>query len=204
MERYRPSPKNLRIFYVYIIFRLNGIPCYVGKGKGNRWKYHESHTIKNNSHFRSIVLQAKKANKELPKIKLRENLTEDEAFALEIIFIKAIGREKHGGPLVNLTDGGEGPVGLVLSEKSRKQISAGKIGIKLPPQHCANISKGSTGKKKSFGWWSTEEGRNKQRLNNPPRPQSKEDRARSSRVIKQYWQTWREAKAKKNVSAPPL
>src|SRR5260221_12283744 len=104
-------------FYVYVIFRLNGIPCYVGKGRGDRWLVHEKRKIKDNKHFDNIIKQAKKAGKELPKIKLRENLFESEAFDLEKIFIKAIGREIHGGPLVNLTDGGDGPAGQVISEK---------------------------------------------------------------------------------------
>lgn len=25
-----------RIFYVYVLFRQSGVPCYVGKGKGSR------------------------------------------------------------------------------------------------------------------------------------------------------------------------
>jgi hypothetical protein len=83
------------------------IPCYVGKGKGDRWTRHESRKIHDNSHLRSIVNQAREAGKELPKIKFAEGLTEQEAFDLEKLLIAVIGREHLGGPLVNLTDGGK-------------------------------------------------------------------------------------------------
>ena len=46
---------------------------------------------------------------EIPKLRVRENLTEDEAFETEIALILAIGRADRGsGPLTNMTDGGEG------------------------------------------------------------------------------------------------
>jgi len=49
---------------------------------------------------------------EIPKIKVRENLSEDEAFTVEVALIAAIGRQDLGrGPLLNLTDGGEGATG---------------------------------------------------------------------------------------------
>jgi len=49
-----------------------------------------------------------------------EGLSEDEAFELEKFLISFIGREIHGGPLVNLTDGGEGSSGLVHTEENRE------------------------------------------------------------------------------------
>lgn len=58
---------------------------------------------------------------ELPVVKVREGLTESDAFQTEIAFISAIGRGKNG-PLVNLTDGGDGPTGAKHSKKARKQI----------------------------------------------------------------------------------
>lgn len=183
MERYRPSP---RLFYIYILFRLNGIPCYVGKGKGNRWRVHESKCEYKctNINLRNIIKQAKAVGKELPKIKLRENLTEAKALELEVIFIKAIGRKKDGGPLVNATDGGDGVCGLVYTPEMREAVRIQRTGttrrpesnlktsLKLKgvpksPEHIANAAAGQRGKKKKSGWWSTEEGRAKQRANNP-------------------------------------
>ena len=94
-------PKN---FYVYIWFRPDGIPCYVGKGQGNRWLRTRPH----NRHLKNIIVKAKREGKDIPKIKVRVGLTEAEAFDTEVAFIAAIGRCKNGGPLVNFTDGGEG------------------------------------------------------------------------------------------------
>lgn len=46
----------------------------------------------------------------MPKIKIAENLTEDQAFALDKSLVLAIGRMNLGtGPLTNLTDERNGP-----------------------------------------------------------------------------------------------
>jgi hypothetical protein len=135
--------------YVYVLFRLNGIPCYVGKGKGDRWRRHESRAIHDNSHLRSIVAQARKVGKELPKIKLRENLSEADALALERTIIAAIGREVKDGPLVNLTDGGDGESGYVFSPEARARMSATRRGRKLTAEHRAKI--GAAGKGRKYG-----------------------------------------------------
>lgn len=103
------------MFYVYVIFRLNGVPCYVGKGMGGRWKDHVTNA--RNPHLRNIYLQA---GVHLPIIKVRENLSEAAAFATEMALIAAIGRKKDGGPLVNLTDGGDGPTGFVPTALARR------------------------------------------------------------------------------------
>jgi hypothetical protein len=157
-----------------------------GKGKGDRWNDHERRpdSRARNYMLRAIVERAKKLGKELPKVKLREKMTEDEAFELERIFIKAIGRKKDGGPLVNLTDGGDGSTGLVFRPESRKLLSVAHTGKTLSadhkknisialkdkpksPEHAANAAAAQRGKKKKSGWWTTEEGRAKQRANNP-------------------------------------
>jgi NUMOD3 motif len=107
-----------RIFYVYVLFRpWDGSPCYVGKGKGHRWSDHERRGT-NNKHLANIIA---KAGGELPKVKVRQNLTEEEAFQTERAFIAALGRGRRGY-LVNLTDGGEGWAGRHHSKKTREQI----------------------------------------------------------------------------------
>ena len=74
--------------------------------------------------------------------RLRVNLV----IELERIFIKAIGREAHGGPLVNLTDGGEGPSGLECSEETRRKIGAAHLGSKRHPEVGRKISAAKMGK----------------------------------------------------------
>lgn len=90
-----------RDFYVYLLSRLDGRPCYVGKGHGDRINRHRRWCV--NPHLKHII---RAAGGDLPKLKIRENLTEAEAFAFERMLIASIGREAHGGPLVNQTDGG--------------------------------------------------------------------------------------------------
>ena len=172
-------------FYVYILFRLNGLPCYVGKGKGNRWARHEGRAKHKNRHLGSIIDQARAAGRELPKVKAAENLTEETAFELERLLIGCIGRGENG-PLVNLTDGGDGPAGYKPSPEliarqvearrgklhppgSNERRSAGLKGKAKSPEHIAAAAAGQRGKNKTFGWWSTEEGRAKQAQNNPGR-----------------------------------
>ena len=108
-------------FYVYILFRPNGHPCYVGKGKGYRWRAHYRGKTRHNPHLRSIIINA---GDEIPCVIIRSSLTEEEAFEIERAFIAAIGRREDGGPLVNLTDGGEGRSGSVATAEAREKMSA--------------------------------------------------------------------------------
>jgi hypothetical protein len=171
--------------YVYLLFRLDGTPLYLGKGKGNRWLMHFRQGIKHpNHHLRRIIVAAQAQGKELPVIKIRENLTDAQALELERIFIAAIGREANGGPLVNLTDGGDGPSGYRFTPEQRAAHGAKRKNRKLTPEWRAAISvsmknnpkvianapkagAASKGKTKKSGWWSTEEGRAKHATSNP-------------------------------------
>jgi hypothetical protein len=129
-------------FYVYIYFRLNGVPCYVGKGRGYRWAEHEYKRSSNPILARII----EKAGRPLPKIKVREGLSNEEAIATEIAFIAAIGREHVGGPLVNLTDGGTNNVGRIDRESSRAKRNAANRGRKRTPEQCARMAAAHLGK----------------------------------------------------------
>lgn len=170
-------------FYVYLMSRLDGRPCYVGKGKGERWRHRGKYG--RNKHLISIMRQAKALGQQLPCVKILENITEERAFEAEKALIAFFGREDLGtGMLVNLTDGGDGPSGYkhTAEDTSRRLASRGKYGSPSPesralqsaamkgrkqtPEHIANAASAQRGKKKSHGWWSTEEGRAKQRQNN--------------------------------------
>lgn len=109
------------VFYVYVYFRpWDGSPCYVGKGKGRRWVHHEKWAT--NRHLANIIA---KAGGDVPKIKVRENLTEAQACEIEMTLIAAIGRLDLGtGPLVNMTDGGEGMSGYRHSPEARAKLKA--------------------------------------------------------------------------------
>jgi len=101
----------MNTYYVYAYSRKsNDTPYYIGKGKGNRaW-----------DHKHSVVVPKDKS-----KIKiLAENLSEIDAFELEINLIEKYGRKDLGtGILRNMTNGGEGCSGRILTEELRNKIS---------------------------------------------------------------------------------
>lgn len=80
---------NQQKFYVYALFDHLGIPRYIGKGKGSRWNQHEAETKGNNFKKAEFIKETLAAIGEIPKVKLQENLSEQEAFDIERAFIKA-------------------------------------------------------------------------------------------------------------------
>lgn len=62
---------------------------------------------------------------------LHNNITWDEACKFEINYIKQYGRQDLGtGILVNMTNGGDGVFGLIMSEENKKQLSNRMMGEK--------------------------------------------------------------------------
>jgi len=88
----------MNIYYVYQYIREDQTPYYIGKGKDDRaWK----------SHRRSSGAEIKPKDNTRIQL-LTENLTEQEAWDLEIELIAKYGLKSAGGILVNMTSGGEG------------------------------------------------------------------------------------------------
>jgi hypothetical protein len=87
---------GMKKYYCYFYLRENGTPYYVGKGCGKR--------IDSKLHP-GISLPIKER-----RIKIAENLTEEEAINMEKMYIKKYGRKDLGiGILYNRTDGGDNP-----------------------------------------------------------------------------------------------
>lgn len=114
------------IFYVYILFRHTGVPLYVGMGSGKRWASHEKMNDPKNSHKNIVIRETINMLGDLPKIKIAENLNKEDAFYIEKLMISIIGRRPIG-PLVNLTDGGEGALNLSDEAKARIGAAASKF-----------------------------------------------------------------------------
>ena len=114
------------IFYIYVYlnplkpgrYTYNNFvtffykPFYVGKGQGIRYTQHITETHSTNKH-KFYTIQKIKNNNLLPVIiKIITNTTECTAFETEINLIQCIGRaDLNNGPLVNMTNGGEGRLG---------------------------------------------------------------------------------------------
>jgi hypothetical protein len=102
-------------FYVYVHTKIGeDIPFYIGKGKGNR-----AYSKKGRSAWWNRVA------KNGFKVELEfENLDEKTAFQMEEDLIKMWGRRNiDTGCLVNLTDGGEGLSGYIMSDETKKKLS---------------------------------------------------------------------------------
>ena len=104
-------------YYTYAYLREDRTPYYIGKGIGYR--------ITNNSSRNGLKCPKDKSR----VIKLKQNLTEEEAFKHEIYMIAVFGRKDLGtGILHNRTDGGDGCSGFNHNEEIRKKISKANTG----------------------------------------------------------------------------
>lgn len=130
-------------FYVYILFDKQAIPRYVGKGKNRRATNHlrRSH----NADVRRLV---KNSGGDLPIVIVRDSITETEAFETEAALIAAIGRGMDG-PLLNLTDGGDGVSGYKWTPEQIAAVRAARKGFILSPEARAKISAALSGVPKS-------------------------------------------------------
>lgn len=114
------------IYYAYLLKRPNGIPFYVGKGKGRRCYMHLKswHLKKDENRLKVNVIEQIRRDGEEPVVEILEkNLAEADAFRIEMEQIKLYGRVENGGILVNMTDGGEGQSGFHLKESTKKKLS---------------------------------------------------------------------------------
>lgn len=125
MRGFSIMSKSIYTFYVYAYIRSKdsstakaGTPYYIGKGKGRRmYEKHGNHIAipKDN---RYIVI-------------LESNLSNTGALALERRYIRWYGRvDNRTGILRNLTDGGEGTGGYIVSEETKQKISKATKGRK--------------------------------------------------------------------------
>lgn len=146
---YMDPRKPGRFSYETISFLYE--PFYVGKGHNKRYLDHLKYSErKRKSYFRDkllkILSEFSKEDIENYILILRNNLTEQEAFDLEKQLVEEIGRYNLGvGPLTNLTNGGEGTSGHIVSEERKKQIAKANASRKFSIETRTKISKALTG-----------------------------------------------------------
>lgn len=151
-------------FYVYAWRRPDtGDIFYIGKGRGKRARSFNGRS----DLFMRVVAKVRRLGLEPEITFIAKGLTESEAFSIEKRSILEYGRRDTGcGPLVNMTDGGDGASGLILTEDHKARIASSKIGkprpewlkerlrelklgVPLSPGHRANISAAQVGSKHS-------------------------------------------------------
>lgn len=153
-----------RQFYVYI-YRdpsNNDMPIYVGKGNGRRAYAHLNRT--DNGPLPNKLNKMKQLGIE-PIIEIIPALAEWHAFFMEECLVSMFGRKNNGtGILLNLTDGGEGVSGRVVSPEARiahskkiagkthtdatkLKMSKAKQGVAKTKEHKANQAAAMKGKK---------------------------------------------------------
>jgi hypothetical protein len=119
----------------FLVSSLSNEIKYVGKGKGRRMYVHVKNVLRGKEKkswkkyygIRSIFRNHGK----IIYFKYRENLTERQAFGIEKICIKKLGRKN----LWNFTDGGEGSSGLKFNSEQIKRLSLAHIGVQAGKKH---------------------------------------------------------------------
>lgn len=115
-------------FYVYQYITKDGTPFYIGKGSKNRI---------NESHSPWLDIPSPKFRKII-----KNNLTEEEAFDLELSIIKKYGRKIDGGILENKKiSRWVAQAGWTHSEETKQKISKANSGKIRTAEHKKNYSK---------------------------------------------------------------
>ena len=119
LDTRKPGP----FFYGHWKFEYE--PFYIGKGKGTRFIKHVRFAEYGHNHYNQFkynkIRKILREGFEVGVRFLKQELDDSVARALEIKLIALIGRaDLKFGPLVNLTNGGDGMSGHVWSTKTRR------------------------------------------------------------------------------------
>lgn len=110
-------------------------PFYIGKGSGRRISDHfrEARDTTKNSPKLNKIRKIQSEGLEPIAYIISCNLSNDDALLLEIKMISLFGRkDTNAGPLLNLTDGGDGTIHIKIKQSTKNKISA-----KLKDAHTA-------------------------------------------------------------------
>ena len=131
--------------YVYRHIRLDkNEPFYIGIGSDEKF-HRASEKSRRNKLWKDVIAKTD-YNIEI----LFDDLTWNEACIKEKEFISLYGRkDKKNGILCNLTDGGEGAFGVIVTQEKKDRISNKQIGKIISKETRDKISKALTGKKRN-------------------------------------------------------
>jgi hypothetical protein len=125
-------------YYTYAWLREDMTPYYVGKGIRNRaYCPHRRGDTYMSPPPRDRVLFLKK------------NLAEFDAYKHENYIISILGLKSEGGILINMSYGGEGSSGRVLSEETKEKIRQKNKNKKLTKEHKKKVSQQVSQRR----WW---------------------------------------------------
>lgn len=112
---------NIEGEFIYGEYVFDYEPFYIGKGFGDRLFHHLK--CKGRNHNKNIIIKDLLRENKTPIIlKIKENLSNEDSLILEKEMIKLIGRLDIGtGTLTNLTEGGEGHIGYIQSEETKRK-----------------------------------------------------------------------------------
>lgn len=124
------------IYYVYLLLdpRNYYAPFYIGKGKKGRWKDHLSPSRDGQNRFKnSVITKIKATGQDIPVLIWQTNMSEKDAYDLEIELIARFGRRiDESGILTNLTLGGEGGRGVIHTPEYRERCRQRMLGAGSP------------------------------------------------------------------------
>lgn len=119
--------------YIYRHIRLDkNEPFYIGIGSDDNYK--RAYSEKNRNKYWKNIIGATKYEVEV----MLDDLTWKEVCEKEKEFIALYGRkDQNKGPLCNYTDGGEGVLGLIVSQESREKMRKAQTGKIHSPEQIA-------------------------------------------------------------------
>lgn len=149
----------MNLFYVYVYYHpVSNEPIYVGKGTGDRLYRHlylaHGGWFKKHTHFMHALQKILRDCGEKAKVSIfMDDLTEDQAHALEVELIAKYGRKgiDDGGILYNKCLGGEGRSGYRWTDEQRNNQSERLRGHKMPESTRQALLEANKGRKMPEG-----------------------------------------------------
>lgn len=114
--------RGYNIMNVYILYKDDKTPFYVGAGNDRRIDNHLCGSGGRSS-VNEIIAEHRNRGSDISYDIVGKYDTKDEAFAAEVMLISMIGKISDGGTLVNVTDGGEGVSGYKATPENNLKNS---------------------------------------------------------------------------------